>query len=82
VRLPGSAVIALAVKTDDGESRGWDQRTVNPLMVPARYDFLYSSQGRPPAAAVLAPATTRRSPENRLTLPHRGIHGEARRPAA
>jgi hypothetical protein len=34
-----------------------EQRTVNPLIAPARYNFLYSSQGRPcgrpPPAAVL-----------------------------
>ena len=41
------------------------QRTVNPLMVPARYNFLCSSQGRPcgrpPAAAVLGRQTQPRA---------------------
>jgi hypothetical protein len=39
------------------------QRTANPLIVPARYNFLYSPQGRPcgrpPAAAVLGRQKTR-----------------------
>jgi hypothetical protein len=51
-------------------------RTVNPVIVPARYNFPYSSSrpacGRPPPAAVLAPAATRRSPRNR---PRRGAPG-------
>jgi hypothetical protein len=51
------------------------QRTVNPLMVPARYNFLYSSQGRPcgrpPAAAVLAPATTPPLPGTASPSSHR-----------
>jgi hypothetical protein len=39
------------------------QRTVNPLMAPARYNFLYSSS-RP----ALRPAATRRPPGAGLTL--------------
>jgi hypothetical protein len=45
------------------------QRTVNPLMAPACYNFPYSPQGRPcgrpPPAAVLAPAARRQPPRNR-----------------
>jgi hypothetical protein len=44
------------------------QRTVNPLVVPARYNFLYSSSrpacGRPPEAAVLS----RRGPQLRRSF--------------
>ena len=43
------------------------QRTVNPLMVPARYNFLYFSS-RPALRAASGPAATRRPPGDRLTL--------------
>jgi hypothetical protein len=33
------------------------QRTVNPLMVPARYNFLYSSQGRPAGGRLRRPSS-------------------------
>ena len=47
----------MAMASTRTEGSAHERRTVNPLMVPARYNFLCSSQGRPcgrpPAAAVL-----------------------------
>jgi hypothetical protein len=40
------------------------QRTVNPLIVPSRYNFLYASS-RPALRAASGPAATRRPPGNR-----------------
>jgi hypothetical protein len=60
----------------DGGSSGSRGRTVSPLLALTRSYFLYPSSrpacGRPPAAAVLAPAATRRAPGYRPHPPAGG----------
>jgi hypothetical protein len=62
------------------------QRTVNPQMVPARFNcplpFLKASLRAAASVAALAPATTRRSPWNRLALPLGVAHRAAGRHSA
>jgi hypothetical protein len=65
-----SSLSACAGHLPSGRRSFRKQRTVNPPTAPARYNFLYPSFqgrpcGRPPAAAVLAPAATRRLPASR-----------------
>jgi hypothetical protein len=61
------------IRPDSGRSGQWSfrkQRTVNPLMVPARYNFLYTIKAALRAAACGGrprPATTRRPPGTGLT---------------